>query len=197
MNKISKIFIFVGIFLILTSNIILLHNNHIEKTAGIKSSEVLNILKDSINTQQITINNQEKIIKEMETTTINGNEYIGTITIPSINLELPVIKEYTIDKLNIAPCRYYGSIHTNDLIICGHSYRTHFQSLINLKQGDTVIITDPSNEIYIYEVLEIEILDPKAIDEMINNEFDLTLYTCTNDGLNRITIRCNRITNSI
>ena len=120
MNKISKIFIFVGIFLILTSNIILLHNNHIEKTAGIKSSEVLNILKDSINTQQITINNQEKIIKEMETTTINGNEYIGTITIPSINLELPVIKEYTIDKLNIAPCRYYGSINTNDLIICGH-----------------------------------------------------------------------------
>ena len=47
--------------------------------------------------------------------------------------------------------------------------------------------------IYKYEVLEIEILNPKEVSKMIDNNFDLTLYTCTNDGLNRITVRCNRI----
>ena len=33
----------------------------------------------------------------------------------------------------------------------------------------------------------------RNVDEMINNDFDLTLYTCTTDGMNRITIRCNMI----
>jgi len=194
MNKLGKIFVIIGISLIIISTSILINNIYIEKVASKKSTEVLKLLKDNINTQQLTINNEQIITREMKTTNINGYEYIGIINIPNINLELPVISEYDYDKLNIAPCRYYGSIHTNDLIICGHSYKTHFQSLTNVKQGDTVIITDPTNESYIYEVLEIEILEPNNVDKMINNEFDLTLYTCTNDGLNRITIRCNRVT---
>ena len=50
---------------------------------------------------------------------------------------------------------------------------------------------------YIYEVLEIEILKPTDVSKMIDNDFDLTLYTCTSDGLNRITVRCNQINNKI
>ena len=44
-----------------------------------------------------------------------------------------------------------------------------------------------------YEVLEIEILKPTDVDKMVNNEFDLTLYTCTSDNMNRVTVRCNRV----
>ena len=46
---------------------------------------------------------------------------------------------------------------------------------------------------YIYEVVTIEVLKPNQVSEMINNDYDLTLYTCTNDGQNRITVRCNKI----
>ena len=48
-----------------------------------------------------------------------------------------------------------------------------------------------------YEVLEIEILNSDDITYMIDNDFDLTLYTCTSDGKSRITVRCNRLYNDI
>lgn len=196
MNKIGKKLIILGIFLIITASSIIIYNQYEEYNAGIKSKEVLNVLKTNYNENNLEIINTEEItnnIKEMETTTIDGYDYIGTITIPTINIELPIMSEYDYNRLNIAPCRYYGSIYTNDLIICAHSYKTHFQNIINLEQNDKVIFTDVNGKTYIYEVLEIEILNPKEISKMINNEFDLTLYTCTPDGLNRITVRCNRI----
>lgn len=198
MNKLGKLFIIIGIFLILVSSSMLGYNNYEETIAGEKSSDVLNIIKNNLKETnqnqeniQTIVNNEEK--SEMNTTNINGYDYIGTLTIPTLNLELPIMSEYDYDRLKIAPCRYYGSVYTNDLIICAHSYKTHFKYISNLKQKDLIIFTDINGSNYIYEVLEIEILKPTEVSEMINNEFDLTLYTCTNDGQNRITIRCNRI----
>ena len=43
----------------------------------------------------------------------------------------------------------------------------------------------------------IEILGPTDIKEMIENEFDLTLFTCTSDSQNRVTVRLNRVDNQI
>lgn len=200
MNKIGKIFIILGIILITISGTLLIYNNYKEYNAGIKSQEALTILKTNYDETKQTIINTKEIsdkVKEMETTNINGYDYIGTITIPSLNLELPIMSKYDYNRLNIAPCRYYGSLYTNDLIICAHSYETHFKNIINLEQNDTIIFTDVTGNTYIYEVLEIEILNPKEVSKMIDNEFDLTLYTCTNDGLNRVTVRCNRVLDSI
>lgn len=202
MNKLGKLFILIGILLITISSSLLVYNYQEDKVAGKKSKEVLKIIKDNIKeTNDKKENNQIMIedtqSKEMKTTNINGYDYIGMLTIPSLNLELPIMSEYDYDRLSISPCRYYGSIYTNDLIICGHSYHTHFKYLDNLIQGDTIIFTDIEGTNYIYEVKEIEILNPKDVSKMINNAFDLTLYTCTNDGLNRITVRCNKILGTI
>ena len=205
----GKIFIIIGIFLIIASITMFINNQYKEINAGKKSEIALDIIKNNLeqinendtNNENIlnNINNQENISteKNMKTTNINGYDYIGTLTIPTLNLELPIMSEYDYNRLEIAPCRYYGSIYTNDLIICAHSYKTHFKYLNKLKQKDLIIFTDIEGNNYIYEVLETEILNPKQVSEMINNDFDLTLYTCTNDGQNRITIRCNQIYKSI
>lgn len=196
MNKLSKMFIMFGIILITLSLSLLIYHNYEEYIANKKSKEVLNIIKTNLTENKKDIINTNKIyeeLTEMETININGYDYIGTIIIPSLNLELPIMSEYDSKRLSISPCRYYGSIYTNDLIICAHSYKTHFKNLINLEQEDIIIITDINGNNYMYEVLEIEILNPKDVSKMIDNNFDLTLYTCTNDGLNRVTIRCNRI----
>lgn len=202
MNKLAKIFILIGSFLITISIYLIISNNYREINAGKKSKVALDIIKENIDNNDETnieettinqINNQEEQSKEMKRTNINGYDYIGTITIPTLNLELPIMSEYDYNRLMISPCRYYGSIHTNDLIICAHSYKTHFKYLDKLKQKDLIMITDIDGNNYFYEVLEIEILNPDQVSEMINNEFDLTLYTCTNDGQKRITVRANRI----
>lgn len=196
MNKLGKIFIIIGTIFITLSLTSIIYYNYKDYNAKKKSEEVLDIIKNNFEERKPTIINQEPIYdnsKEMQTVNINGYDYIGTITIPSLDLELPIISEYDYDKLNISPCRYYGSIYTNDLIICGHSYKSHFKYLANLNQEDIIIFTDITGNKYIYQVKVIEVLSPTDITEMIDNEFDLTLYTCTSDGLNRITIRCNRI----
>lgn len=193
MSKIGKKLIIIGISLIIISSILSIHNIYEENKAGKNSANVLNNMKDTIVENVQNINNEIEKENTMQTININGYDYIGTITIPSLNLELPIMSEYDYDRLKISPCRYYGSIYTNDLIICAHSYKTHFKYISNLNQGDKIIITDTLGINYIYEVLEIEILNPTDISKMIDNEFDLTLYTCTNDGLKRITVRCNRI----
>ena len=200
MNKLGKIFIALGALLIITSLFIIIINNHEDKTAEKNSSTILKSLKqdiikptieeDKTNTTETKVVNQNN----KQTIKIQDNDYIGIITIPTLNIELPIISTYDEEKLKIAPCVYYGKISKN-LIICAHSYKSHFGYLSKLNQNDTIIITDINGENYIYEVLEIEVLNSDDIEKMIDTEFDLTLYTCTNDGTKRITIRAKKVTN--
>lgn len=180
--KKSNILVIIGLIAIIIAIFLHVYNVYEELNASKKSIEILNKMK---------INLDEENINEYSLTlNIDGNEYIGIISIPSLNIELPVMNNY--EHLNIAPGRYYGSVKTNDLIICAHSYKKHFKYIGNLNQGDIVKFIDINNIEHTYEVLEIEILSPNDILEMIENDFDLTLYTCTSDGLNRITVRCNK-----
>lgn len=193
MNK-GKAFIGIGVLLILVSLVITGFNKYEDLNAGKQAQEVLDVFKNEVVTQNHVVDNLiTNEVKEMKTININGDEFIGTIKIPSINLELPVMSEYTYSKLKKAPCRYYGNLFTNDLIICAHAYETFFANLVNLKQNDLIIFTDVDGNNYVYEVLEIEVLKSTDVDKMINSDFDLTLYTCTYDNTGRVTVRCNRV----
>ncbi|MCI6909376.1 MAG: sortase, partial [Clostridiales bacterium] len=63
---------------------------------------------------------------EMPETAVDGASYIGVLRIPALGLSLPVIGEWSDDGAKLAPCRYAGSAYTDDLVIAGHNYRTHF-----------------------------------------------------------------------
>ena len=193
MNK-GKLFIIVGVFLILISLTMTVYNKYEDLKAGKDANETLNIIKDEITSQKHVVDTlPTDEVREMKTININGDEFIGTITIPSINLELPVLSKFSNSNLKKAPCRYYGNLFTNDLIICAHAYETFFANLNKLKQNDLIIFTDVDGNVYTYEVLEVEVLKETDVDKMVNNEFDLTLYTCTSDNMNRVTVRCNRV----
>ena len=193
MNK-GKLFIIVGVFLILISLTMTFYNKYEDLNAGKQARAALDVFKNEVVVQNHIVESlTTEEVKEMKTVNINGDDYIGTITIPSINLELPVMSEYSYSRLKKAPCRYYGNLFTNDLIICAHAYETFFANLIKLKQNDLIFFTDVDGNNYAYEVLEIEILKPTDVDKMVNNEFDLTLYTCTSDNMNRVTVRCIRV----
>ena len=62
---------------------------------------------------------------EMTVVEIDGYGYVGVLTIPTLELELPVMSEWDAARLKIAPCRYSGSTKTRDLVIAGHNYTTH------------------------------------------------------------------------
>ncbi len=124
---------------------------------------------------------------------IDGNPYIGFLRLESLDAEFPVMAEWNEARLKEAPCRYYGSYLTDDLVLCGHNYRKTFGMLMSLQVGDKVTFTDVDGNVHYYEVGTKEVLEPTDIEGMINSPWDLSLYTCTYGGRQRVTVRCRRI----
>lgn len=129
--------------------------------------------------------------RELPVLEIDGKRYIGTLTIPSLEIELPVQESWSLALLKVAPCRYTGSPYRGDLILCAHNYNTHFGKLKNMTPGDAVIFTDVEGNAFHYTVAELDNLAGTAVAEMESGEWDLTLFTCTLDGQTRVTVRCN------
>jgi sortase A len=125
---------------------------------------------------------------------IDGYGYIGYLSIPALDLELPVLSTWDYTRLKIAPCRYSGSTKSDDLVIAAHNYARHFGKLSQLRTGDQVIFTDMDGVVTAYQVVAVEVLQPTAIEEVTSGAFDLTLITCTYGGKSRVTVRCDRIT---
>lgn len=126
---------------------------------------------------------------EMPVETIEGRDYIGVLEIPALELELPVISQWSYPDLKNAPCRYSGSAYLNNLIICGHNYTSHFGNLKNLCEGDIATFTDMNGNVFTYRMVERETLQPTSIDAMESGDWDLTLFTCTVGGKSRVTVR--------
>lgn len=191
MNKKGLILVITGCILILIAGLMVTYNSYENNKAGIESKKMYEKLKD------VNVDTKEEVSTlendEMKVVNIDGNEYIATINIPALNLELPVMSDWDYTKMKVSPCKYYGSIFTNDLVICAHSYDNLFGRIKDLNAGDILILTDMNNNKYYYEVKVTEVLSPKDVKEMIESEFDLTLYTCTTDALNRFTVRLNRV----
>ena len=130
--------------------------------------------------------------REMPVQTINGRNYIGVLSIPSLELELPVISQWDYPALKVAPCRYSGSLYQDNLIICAHNYASHFGKLKTLQPGDTVQFTDMDENVVTFRMVERETLGPTDVEGMEAGDWDLTLFTCTVGGQTRVTIRFER-----
>lgn len=130
---------------------------------------------------------------EMPTVEIDGYDYIGYLDIPSLELSLPVMSEWSYPQLKIAPCRYAGSVYLDDMILAAHNYDRHFGRLKNLEGGERVRFTDVDGNVFDFSVTELELLWPEQTEEMLSGEWDLTLFTCTLGGRQRVTVRCDRI----
>ena len=134
----------------------------------------------------------DQAAKEMTIREIDGHDYIGYLSIPALEQELPVMSAWDYDSLQIAPCRQYGATKTDDLVIAAHNYTSHFGRLSQLRAGDLLTFTDMDAEVVLYAVEAVDVLDPEAVDTVKNSGFDLVLYTCTYGGGSRIAVFCNR-----
>lgn len=129
---------------------------------------------------------------EMPTMEVDGQAYIGVLTIPVLELDLPVMSEWSYPRLKIVPCRFEGSAYLDDLIIAAHNYHSHFGGLKDLRAGDEVTFTDVEGNVFRYTVAELETLGGNDLDLLEGGDWDLTLFTCTIGGKSRMTVRCKR-----
>lgn len=111
------------------------------------------------------------------------DELMGSIYIPEFDLVIPLYMENEDDETNWAlelgvvmdssGSYPYGETAT---VVYGHR-QYDFQALEDIEMNDDIIITIEDN-IYLYEVSEIEIVDETQVEEVFTDKNELVLYTC-------------------
>ena len=202
-NKVGTLCMCMGTALVLGALALFLWNYYESTEAKFHVTEVLPQIHQKVqNAKDNTSENMEIIpdvpvellteedlvMTELE---IEGYPYIGYLAIPDLNLELPVMADWSYPRLHISPCRYAGTARGEDLVILAHNYKSHFGNLSKLSLGASVMFTDMDGRVWNYEIVAIDVLEPVAVEEMTAGEYDLTLFTCTPGGSYRVTVRCD------
>ena len=190
-RKIGIAFITIGLILIFGAAALLVYNNYESQKAQQQADALMQSIVGEINRNQAV--DVDPFDEEMKIVDIDGYGYIGYISIPDLNRNLPVMSELDTGRLKIAPCRYYGSTKTDNLVIAAHNYRSHFGYLGRLNPGANVTFTDMEGEKMVYVVTSIEDVQPSDADKVKDTGDDLILYTCTYRGVSRIVVRCSEI----
>ena len=181
--------ILLGSLCILAAALLLGFNLREERRAAAATQKILPAVVNSI----VQLSAPVPTLSSGElTVSLDGEEYLGILSLPTLALELPVRAEWDMEALRRAPCRYAGTLAGDDLIIAAHNYRRHFAALHTLRPGDAVLFTDAAGQLYRYTVEQVETLAETAVEQMLSGEWDLTLFTCNYDGTARVTVRCIR-----
>ena len=217
-NPLGTILIFLGVAALLSALALLVFNLWTEKQAGEQSSAALQELRPSpqvtptvpeesfalqenntdlpqTNTPQEpempdSVPSPERELPEKE---VDGRAYVGVLTIPSLDLELPILSEWSKDGVRVAPCRLEGTPYQNNLVLGAHNYTVHFGKLSLLKSGDLIYFADVEGNVFPYEAVSFEILSPNQREILCDGQWDLSLFTCTLSGRSRFTVRCERV----
>lgn len=204
-KKAGIIFVTLGVVLILSALLFFLYNGLEDRRAGQQAESLMDEIHSAMTEEtdptikpteigiEITMPT-ETLPAEMPVVMIDGYDYIGYLSIPALELELPVMAEWDYSRLKIAPCRHFGSSRTDDLVIAAHNYKTHFGSLSKLESGAEVIFTDMDGIENRYVLMkDPKTLAPDAVDAVQNSGYDLVLYTCTPGGATRVVAFCDRV----
>lgn len=207
-SKLGTLFIALGVLALLGAAGLFGYNQWDNARAEKAADAVLNQLEETLEQPKTILPGEgeaasaaaeepaEEEADGMTVTFIDGYDYIGYVSIPSIGLALPVMKQWSYPGLKIAPGRYAGSLATDDLVVAGHNYARHFSPIKHLAVGTEVLFVDMDGKTWHYEVSAGQVLQPTQIEKMTvkssGDDWDLTLFTCTTGGQARYALRCVR-----
>lgn len=193
--------IVIGCVLLLAALGLYGYNRYEDAQAGAEAQVVVQDLEQKLEqtvskaeSTETSSDSEEMLSPELPVVMLDGYDYIGVISIPAIDIKLPVMSDWSYPKLKISPCREFGSSRTDDLVIAAHNYESHFGKLGSVSVGDNVIFTDMDGVENHYIVQKTDILQPTDVDAVEHSGYDLVLYTCTYGGKTRITVFCDQIT---
>lgn len=159
---------------------------------------------DGEETENVTLNSTTETPIESSGTSGSGTKkkyynysVVGTMKIPAINLEYPIVENVTGPALEKALVALYPSGDNLNLpgntVIIGHNYRngTFFSNLKKLSNGAKIYVTDYRGKSLTYEVynkFETSSTDTSFYSRDTNGLAELTLSTCTDASNDQRTI---------
>ena len=110
MRKVSPglVCIVLGVVLLLAAGGLYAYNRYEDAHAGAEAQTVVADLQQKVETPEPEAESGP-LDPELPVVEIDGNEYVGEISIPAIGIDLPVMSEWSYPRLKIAPCRQFGS----------------------------------------------------------------------------------------
>ena len=129
--------------------------------------------------------------------TFKGFTTVGTMKIPKINFEYPILEKLTTQSLATSVVALYPSGDSinqpGNTVIVGHNYRNglFFSNLKKLSNGDKIYITDyrgTSITYTIYNKFEASETDTSFYDRDTGGKAEVTLSTCTDASNDQRTI---------
>ncbi len=124
---------------------------------------------------------------------VTGTGIMGYVTVPEIDIELPIYHGTSDAVLNIAVGHVQGSTlpiggNSTHSVISAHRglpSATLFSDLDKLEEGDTFTVT-VLNDVLTYEVKKIQIIEPDDVQKLaiVDGKDYVTLVTCTPYGIN-------------
>lgn len=206
-NRLGRFFTGAGLILVASAVLLLIYNLWDSRRAEESQEEILaEYLSENKKASEVPADpdgeaadsqdipdymlNPDMEMPEFTLSSLGDISCIGILEIPALDLQMPVISEWSYPALRLAPCRYTGSAYKGDLVIAAHNYQSHFGRLKTLSTGSEVIFTDAVGNRFVYQVAVIEALTPWSVEDMTSGEWPLSLFTCTLDSQNRVTVRC-------
>ena len=200
LTRLRRCLVTVSVLLVVVSGVLCAQNMGASYQAQQSSAELTDrlipvIQQNAATTEELPAPEQPDYLlhpeMEMPVVEVEDTAYVGYLEIPDLNLRLPVAGDFSMSQLRETPARYNGSLYRNNLVIAAHNYNSHFGRLNRLPVGSTVIFTDADGNTFRYQVAWTETLNPSDLSQLVaEDQWDLTLFTCTYNGRQRYTVRC-------
>lgn len=154
-------------------------------------------LKDAFSYQEIDFNLKQAGFEE---------EMIGYITIPRMEVELPIYLGANTENLSKGAAQLtqtslpVGGVNTNAVLAAHRGFKgaAMFRDIEKLESGDLVMLTNFQETLY-YQAVEMKVIAPSDIKEVLIQEGRdmLTLITCHpyRNNYQRYVVYCERIEN--
>lgn len=146
-----------------------------------------------------TNNETNNTTPKTATYTVDGEEYtvVGTLNIPSLNIEYPILSETSTKLLKVSLTKYWGANpnEVGNMVVVGHNYKNNkfFSNLSKIQHGEIVKIRDLSGKTLDYKVYDTYVIDPydnACTSQLTDGKTEITLITCHyENGSNHATKR--------
>ena len=154
------------------------------------------VVAQNSSNENITSDYEIRAIK----TYYQGYKVSAELTIPKINLSTYVFEEYDEEAMWLCPTKYFGP-EPNEIgnyCIAAHNYNKEnmFNHIIELTEGDKIILSDNKNGSVIYKVYDVYKVEPnqtEVLSQRTEGNTDITLITCSDYSSKRIIVKARKI----
>lgn len=189
MKKVFSFIQILGVLLLILCLVISVTMIYKERQAREETPMIVETINSCL-PERYSISIEDYAGNEMPALEIDGNDYVCLIEITSFGIELPVARNWKSNDLTKSPCRFWGSIYNNDLIIGGKNQIGQFEFCEKLDIGEKISITDMRGAQFTFVVQKIERSSDVSFDSLSEGEYSLSLFTKDRYDENYIIVRC-------